>query len=255
MPASSSVFASGVLCCALLAAAASALAGEFSVNPIRLELGAAVRSGAIAVKNEGQQPLSFQLQVMEWRQDPQGKDQYLETRDLIFFPKILTIEPGQQAVVRVGTRAPVVPVEKTYRLFIEELPGNAKAAEIRNGQINFLIRFGVPVFITPSKTQDGLEIADLALVDGSLNVAARNTGNRHQVVQGIHLKGADTSGKEVYALTLADRYFLAGTMKSYTASIPADQCAKLARIEIEFRTDKLSANRKVDVDRAMCAPR
>ncbi len=137
------------LCCALLWTGA-ALAGEFTVNPTRLDLGAAARSGVVTVRNDGKSPLSFQLQAMDWAQDATGKDQYTETRDLIFFPRILTIEPGQEGVVRVGTKTPVVPTEKTYRLFIEELPGTNKDPEKPGVQIAFLIRFGAPIFIAPS---------------------------------------------------------------------------------------------------------
>jgi fimbrial chaperone protein len=238
------------LCCALLAS--SAVAGEFSVNPIRLELGMAARSGAISVRNDGPYPLSFQLQAMEWVQDTAGKDQYLETRDLIFFPKILTVEAGREAVVRVGIKNPVVPSEKTYRLFIEELPGNVAPAAKKGSQINFLIRFGAPIFISPLKVEDGLEITTMAIDQGTVNFSAKNTGNRHHMVQSIQLRGADAGGKEVYAITLADRYLLAGVVKTYTAAVPPDQCRDLARIEVELKTDKLSAKRQLDVTRAMC---
>jgi hypothetical protein len=40
-------------------------------------------------------------------------------------------------------------------------------------------------------------------------------------------------------MTLADRYLLAGAVKSYTPSIAGDQCAKIVAIEVEFKTDKL----------------
>src|SRR5215207_4729833 len=153
------------------------LAGEFSVNPVRLELGAAVRSGAITVRNEGKQPLSFQLQAMEWTQDAAGKDQYQASADLIFFPKIMTVAPGEEGVVRVGTRTPAVPVEKTYRLFIEELPGNTQTAATGDPQITFLIKFGAPIFITPLKPDDGLDMTELSLAKGELTLAAKNNGN------------------------------------------------------------------------------
>ncbi len=230
----------------------SASAGEFSVNPIRLELAAAVRSGVIAVRNEGPVKLSFQLQAKAWTQDAAGKDQYVETSDLIFFPKLMTVEPGQEGLIRVGARNAVTPVEKTYRLFIEELPGAAKAAEGAGVKLNVLIRFGAPVFVTPLKPQDGLELESLSLDKGVLHLAARNTGNRHQLVQGVHLKGSDAHGAEVFALTLADRYLLAGTVKSYTTTIAGDVCARLAGLAIELKTDKLSVKRKLDVSRAMC---
>lgn len=236
----------------VLLAGVSACAGEFSVNPVRLELGAAARSGAITVRNEGKQPLSFQLQAMEWTQDANGKDQYLETADIIFFPKIMTIAPDEEGVVRVGTRTPAVPVEKTYRLFIEELPGSAQNAP-GSPQITFLIKFGAPIFVTPLKPQDGLELSELALAKGEVTLATRNTGNRHQVVQGIVLTGADASGQPVYSMTLADRYLLAGAAKPYASAIPADQCARIASLAVEYKTDKLSARRQITVTRAMCS--
>ncbi len=244
-------FSLAALCCALFASSL-AMAGEFSVNPIRLELGAAVRSGVIGVRNEGKDKLSFQLQAMEWTQDASGNDQYADTRDLVFFPKIMTVEPGEEGLVRVGSKNAVVPTERTYRLFIEELPGVAKTPEGSGAQINVLIRFGAPIFVTPLKPQDSLEIESFKLTKGVLSISAKNTGNRHQFVQGIHLKGTDGGGNEVYALTLADRYLLTGTAKSYTTAIAADQCAKITSLALEFKTDKLSVQRKLDVTRPMC---
>jgi fimbrial chaperone protein len=229
-----------------------ACAGEFAVKPIRLELGAAVKSGVISVRNEGQEKLSFQLQAMQWTQDDSGKDQYADTNDLIFFPKIMTVEPGQEAFVRIGARTPVVPVEKTYRLFIEELPGATKPPETGGPQVSFLIRFGAPIFVAPLKPQDGLEITALELAKGVVNLRAKNTGNRHQVVQGIDFRGSDANGKEVFAFTVTDRYLLTGTTKSFTTSIAAGQCARIASLAVNLKTDRLSVDRKLDVSAVMC---
>jgi fimbrial chaperone protein len=232
--------------------AGHAVAGEFSVNPIRLELGASVKSGVISIKNEDKQKLSFQMDAKEWTQDATGKDQYADTNALIFFPKIMTVEPGEEGLIRIGARAAVVPAEKTYRVFIEELPGATKKLEGSGAQINVLIRFGAPIFVTPLKPQDSLDIEAFSIAKGTVSLSAKNTGNRHQVVQGIELNGTDAGGKPVYALTLADRYLLTGTTKSYTTVIPADQCAKISRLALEFKTDKLNVARSLDVTRAMC---
>jgi len=227
-------------------------AGEFAVSPLRTELGAAVRSGVITVRNEGKEKLTFQLEAKEWTQDAAGTDQYTDTRDLVFFPKIIAVEPGQEGVIRVGTKNAVVPSERTYRVFIEELPGTERKAEASGAQVNVLVRFGEPIFVAPLKAQDSLEIEGLTLAKGTLSFSARNTGNRHQFVQGIQLKGWDGAGNEIYALTLADRYLLAGTVKAYTASIAGEQCPKIASLEVEVKTDKANAKRKLDVTRAMC---
>lgn len=240
--------------CALLLAATPALSGEFAVNPVRLELGAGARSGALEVRNEGDHPLGFQVQAKEWTQDAQGKDQYLDTADLVFFPRVMTVEPRQERVVRVGIRRPVAAVEKTYRLFIEELPGNVRAREGTGAQINVLIRFGAPIFVAPLQPQDGLQLSELTLNQGELTVSATNTGNRHQVIQGIHVKGTDAAGREVHGISLADRYLLAGATKTYRTAIPPDRCRRLATIAVEIKSDRRTAGQQLQVSPAMCGP-
>jgi len=240
--------------CSLLLAATPALAGEFAVNPVRLELGSGARSGALEVRNEGDHPLGFQVQAKEWTQDTQGRDQYLDTADLVFFPKLMTVEPGQERVVRVGIKRPGAAIEKTYRLFIEELPGNVRAREGTGAQINVLIRFGAPIFVAPVQPQDGLQLSEPTLRQGELTVVATNTGNRHQVIQGIHVKGTDAAGQEVHSLSLADRYLLAGATKAYRTVIPPDRCSRLASIAVEIKSDRRTAGQQLHVSPAMCGP-
>jgi P pilus assembly protein, chaperone PapD len=241
-----------VACWGLLA---PVIAGEFVVSPIRLDLGPGSRSGAITVRNEGTEKIGFQLEAMEWQQDASGQDQYLETRELVFFPKIMTVEGGQEGLIRIGTKMPVVQTEKTYRLFIQEMPGPTKEpeqAKAGKAQVNFLIRFGAPIFVAPVQPQDGLTVDSLSVVNSAISLSARNSGNRHQVIQGVSLKGADAAGNEVYASTLADRYLLSGTTKSFSATIPPAQCARVASLSVEIKTDKQSAARRLDVNPSMC---
>lgn len=228
------------------------LAGEFTVNPIRLDLSASIRSGVISVRNDGKERLSFQMTAMEWTQNAAGKDQYLDTRDLLFFPKVMTVDPGDEGVIRVGTKMAALAREKTYRLFIDELPGTPSTGAGQAAQVNMLIRFGAPVFVRPLKPEVSLGLEQLDLVKGELSVVVGNTGNQHQLVEGIRLKGTDSQGGEVYALTLADRYLLAGTVKRYSTSIAQDKCSKISKLTIEFKTDKAQLKRELDVRGAMC---
>lgn len=230
------------------------VAADFSVNPIRLELGGAARSGAINVRNESPGKISFQLQAMAWEQDDKGQDRYVPTNDLVYFPRIMTIEPGREAVVRVGIRNAVVPTEKTYRLFIEELD-SGNATESGSGgaaKVTMLIRFGAPIFVAPLTPVDDLALENLSLSRGVLSLTARNTGNRHQVVEGVFLQGTDTAGVGVFALTLADRYLLTGTAKGYTTAVPADVCARLALLSVEFKTNRKTVTRQLPVVPTLC---
>lgn len=226
-------------------------AGEFVVTPIRLELGASHRSGVISVRNDGKEKLVFQMQAMEWTQGDAGQDLYAETADLIFFPKLMSVLSGEEGVIRIGTKFPAVASERTYRLFIEELPANAQQTD-KGAHLNVLIRFGAPIFVKPLQPQDRLSVEKIELAHAVLSLLARNTGNQHQVVEGIDLKGEDGQGREIYALTLSDRYLLAGTSKRYKAAIPKDVCDRIARLSIEFKTDKTTQAGKLDVDKAMC---
>ncbi|MDB5745026.1 MAG: csuC [Polaromonas sp.] len=233
-------------------ACAQAFAGEFTVNPVRLDLGPAAKSASVTVVNEGTEKLNFQLQAMDWAQDAAGKDQYSETNDLIFFPKLMSIEPGQEAVVRIGLKTGAAATERTFRLFIEELPGLVKKPEGNGAQINFLIRFGLPIFVAPIQHQDGLAIETLELKNGVVSISARNTGNRHHVFKSLRLEGLDSAGKPVYGFDIADRYLLASTRKSYATTISAKQCLSIAVLGIEIQTDRLTETRKLDVARSMC---
>lgn len=244
-------FASALL---LACAQVPVIAGEFTVNPVRVDLGPNARSAAVTVVNEGPEKLNFQLQGMDWAQDAAGKDQYTETRDLIFFPRIMTLEPGQEGTVRIGLKTPASTAERTFRLFIEELPGIVKKPEGNGAQINFLVRFGLPIFAGPLQPQDGLAIEALAVKNGVVSLGARNTGNRHQQYKSLHLEGTDTSGARIYALDIADRYLLAGTVKTYTTALTPEQCRKIAVLSVELQTDKLTERSKLDLGRAMCPP-
>ena len=130
---------------------AAALAGLFSISPIRLDLDRQNRTESISVSNdETARKLDMQAKLMEWSQDAKGNDVYVESNDLVYFPRIFAIEKQDQRVIRVGIKVPATTVEKSYRLFVEELPPAPDPAK-KGAQVLFVLRFGVPVFVRPDK--------------------------------------------------------------------------------------------------------
>src|SRR4051812_48428578 len=106
-----------------------AAAGSFGVAPTRVDLGKGARSSLVEVSNDDTRKLSFQVRLFQWTQDAQGKDAYQENQDLIFFPPLFTVNPGDKRVIRVGLKGSAPPPgEIAYRLFIEEIPEPAVAA-------------------------------------------------------------------------------------------------------------------------------
>ena len=88
--------------------ATGACAGQFTVQPTRLELGAPQRSGALTLRNESPTPLSFRIQGLRWTQDADGQERYGEAPELVYFPRLLTLPPGEAAVIRVAIFAAIV---------------------------------------------------------------------------------------------------------------------------------------------------
>ena len=112
---------------ALLAAVPEpAIAGEYSVSPLRIDLDRDGRSGVVTLANSGASPIDFQVSVLEWTQDAGGQDRYTPTGDVVFFPRILTIGPGESRVVRVGIQSLPASVERPDTSTREKTPSRSR---------------------------------------------------------------------------------------------------------------------------------
>ena len=94
---------------------------SFEVSPIRVSLVPNESSTLMTVRNEGEERLRLQISVMAWDQSKGGEMVLKPTDDIIFYPSLLTVDPGGQRNLRVGSNGAVVAKEQTYRIFVEEL--------------------------------------------------------------------------------------------------------------------------------------
>lgn len=222
-------------------------AGQFGVSPIRIDLDRGARSGAITVTNDEQaDPLRVQLRLFEWTQGAGGKDEYREAEDLVYFPRLMVLEKGEQKLVRVGLRTPSLEREKTYRLFIEELPAPPSPGGAR---VAIAVRFGVPIFLKPPKEEINGEIEKLDLAKGILRVGVRNSGNVHFTIKSITAASGEAFSKEA-----SGWYLLAGAAREHAIELPASDCTKLKQINVTVKTDKLELKGMLDVNASMCGP-
>jgi len=236
---------SALLLFSLLPSLASA--GNFGVTPIRLDLGRDARTGAVTVTNDSPDaPLNIQVRVFEWTQDAEGKDQYEESKDLTYFPRILTLPPQEKHLVRAGIRVPPKDRERAYRLFIEEIP-DLRKAEGQGSQVAIAVRFGVPVFVKPLTEEVRGEIESLRVAAGKVEVSVRNSGNVHFAIDSVKLKSG-----ERYEQSLPGWYLLPGAARTYAAQIPPDVCMTLGRLDIVVKTDRMELTRSVEIDKAQC---
>jgi fimbrial chaperone protein len=225
--------------------------GEFRVTPIRLDFDRGSKSGVITVINEGEEKLHVQMKAVEWTQDAEGKDQYTETKDILFFPRMMTLEKKEEKILRAGIRIPATAREKTYRLFIEEIPGPKKAEGVN---VAIAIRFGAPIFVKPLKEEAKGAIEKIELSKGVLNVHVRNAGNVHFIIHSVNIKGKNVKEEEVFSKELSGWYLLNNVSRVYATPIPEEFCKNIAKLEIEVKTDRFSLSSKQDVLQGMCQP-
>jgi fimbrial chaperone protein len=237
-----------VLNCGVLSVK-EASSAEWRVSPIRLELGSDTRSGMISVIDESTGRFQVQMKAFRWEQDAEGKDQYTETNDLVFFPKIMIFDKPEERALRVGIKMPAAAKEKTYRLFIEEIPEPKKA---EGASIAVAIRFGVPIFVKPLKEELKGEITRLDLTKGECRITVKNSGNAHFIINSVEIKGTNPKGGQTFAKKLDGWYLLNGASRVYAYAIPKEACTETAKLDVEVKTNSFILNGKLDVDKTMC---
>ena len=227
---------------------ATCIAGVFSISPIRLDLDRQNKTDSITVSNdEPERKMEMQLKLVEWTQDSKGNDVYVDSNDLVFFPRIFSIDKQDQRVVRVGLKVPSATNEKSYRLFIEELPPQAEPGK-KGAQVLFVLRFGVPVFVRPDKEQLSGSIEAIEATPTAALIMVRNTGNQNFQIQSLNVSAGTAYTKEIVG-----GYVLAGASKQITAQIPADTCKKLDKVQIVMKTDRIgTVERTFDWDTSRC---
>lgn len=160
-------------------------AGSIGVSPVRVTLSASQKVAGITVSNPSTQPMTIQVEFMNWSQ-LEGKDVFTFTREVLANPPIFTIPPGESQLIRVGLRrAPDDQLELSYRLFLQELPPPL-SDEFQGAQM--LMRVSLPVFILPKgKTNPVLHLEASNALQGALKLNLTNNGNAHIKIKSVKL--------------------------------------------------------------------
>lgn len=190
----------------LLATAGSAAASTFNVAPIRVEMDADHQTGVLTLHNDGEAPVTVQVQAAAWSQEG-GEDVYRATRDLLVTPPVFVVPPNGDQIVRVARRARSDSVsEQAYRLFFQEVP--EAAAPGFNG-LKVALRISLPVFIAATATAPNELVWRASWpADGTLRLEAANRGLAHVQITDFAVAASD---KTVIARIGGARYLLPGS--------------------------------------------
>lgn len=206
----------------LLAAAVPARAGQIDVKPILVELGPRGRTALLEVRNSGTTPLRVQVRTAAWAQDAAGAMRVEPTTELLAFPPLLEIAPGTSRNVRVGTELARGPVERSFRVFLEELP---PPADVSSAEVRVLTRISIPVFVAPAAPVVRAVVAPPVAAAGRLTAVLRNEGNARVRPSAVHLLVRDAAGGPLLERDLEAWYVLAGGERRYEVALGDAVCA------------------------------
>ncbi len=242
--------AAAFLCAAV---ARPAGAATFSVDPTLITLSPRASSTLLVVRNESPQPVRLQVSAVAWSQGLDGDMQVQPTEDLVFFPSLFTLEPGQDRKVRVGTTANFGGAEKSYRLFLEQLPPATREADAGSG-IHVLTRLGIPVFLTPAASRLSGNLSGVGLHGDSVSFTLDNTGTVHFVPETVRVVGTASTGEVVIDRKLQGWYVLAGGARRFSLAVPAPECHRIRTMAFEVQVGTTTLKERLDTPRGTCGP-
>jgi len=240
------LFAFGLAACQ----AESLLAGAFTVSPVQVVLSGRRMSAMVRVVNESADVARLQVTAFAWEQAPDGEMRLSPTEDLVFFPALFELAAGGDRSVRIGVTAAAQGVERSYRVFFEELP--APASESTAPTVRMLLRMGVPVFVEPAGPRRTSAIAGVTLAASELSWTVRNTGNAHFTLEHVTVEGLDDNSAQVFRRQFEGWYVLAGGERAFGLKLGDDECRSARRVRITAATDAGGAEATIEVPAGAC---
>jgi len=224
-------------------------AGSFKVFPLRLDLDQKTKTTLFKITNTGDQAVTIQLESAIWSQDEKGEDQYQPTSDIVFFPKIVKVEKGEQRIIRIGYRGrPANRMEKSYRIFAQELLERSE----KKGNLSFALRFSVPIFIHGQNNKAKPEIAQASMKNGMLSVLMKNTGAEHLIVKSVSVSGKTSEGEEVFSESAGGWYVLPNASRPFMVSLPEEPCGRSQTLDFAVEISNKFYKNSIPVNSAEC---
>jgi fimbrial chaperone protein len=244
--------ASLVCALAVVLAGGDAVAGNFQVQPTRLDLAGRGTPTELTISNHGQAPARFEAKVFVWNQDEQGVMQLAPTKDIVVYPTLFTIEPGAKRAVRVAATSGPAASERSYRIFVEELPAPRSAPGSAATAVAVRTRMGVPIFVAPSKSQIRGAV-EATVRAAAIHVAIHNRGTVHAKVTALHVVAKDAAGAVVFDQKQSGWYVLAGGSRRYKLTLDASACQRVSTLLIEAASDGVTWKTTAAMPRDGCA--
>jgi len=215
-----------------LAGVTSAGASNFTVTPTEVDLSAAKTSALVTLRNGGKAPLRFEITAFTWSEAPDGQMTLAPTSDVTFFPKLVELGPGQSRNIRLGVTGAPGSMERSYRLFVEELPDSSRPAA---NAVMIRTKLGVPVFVRPEKPARTAVVESVTVEGNKIRTTIHNTGTLHISVDGLTVRGMSTAGAATFTREVPGWYVLPGATRVFDTPLTSGECRGLATVAVEVR--------------------
>ncbi|MBC7547083.1 MAG: molecular chaperone [Polaromonas sp.] len=213
-----------------IALPSSAIAGAFSVSPVRIYMLPRERAVAVTVVNEGDTEVVLQADINAWTQKPDGTDELNPTDDLILSPPIIRLAPNSRQVVRLALLKPAdASRQLIYRMIMREVPEAVSMID-RTVQLPVALALSMPVFITPPPAK---RIMDCATAP-NLTVRCSNSGTAYAQVREILIK----RGTITLARFEGGTYILPGAQKVISLKAASGVPPGAAQMSVSFDDGK-----------------
>jgi fimbrial chaperone protein len=225
-----------------------ARAATFSIDPTQVVLTERDGSAVLTLTNRSTETLRFQLSVFAWSQSDTGEIALEETEDIVFFPALLTLAPNEARRVRIGSVTPLEAREKSYRIFVEELP----PVNPSTGGVRVLTRMGIPIFLRPQEAVARPRLGAPGHTRDRLHFTLSNEGTRHFVPQAITVR-ARTGDQVTFETQVDGWYVLAGGRRDFELPVPEAACEQITSIEVDVRLESDSLHEQLQTPNGVCA--
>jgi fimbrial chaperone protein len=234
----------------LFAAGAAKATGGLSVNPVVLNVTSTAPTAVVRLRNEDSSGRRYEITALAWSESPDGQMKLAPTTEVLFFPALFLLKPGEERVLRVATGVPAGPTERSYRLFIEELPpepgrgGEAGAVRVRT-------RIGLPLFVAASSARPAAVLTSPAADRDGVSFSLENKGNSHLRFETITCVGRGEAGEVLFERSFPGWYLLAGGRRDYRATVPEAACRRLRSLTVRALPETGSGAPPVEAHRPL----
>ena len=232
-------------------------AAEFDVTPVEAILSVHNRSQLLTIQNNSGETMRLQLSAFGWRDGANGEPVLSPTEDIIFFPELFSLSPGESRKRRVGSFVPAEQTEKTYRLYISQLkPLETPVAHMTSSgpQIRVLLNIGIPIYIEPVAPSFQGEMDKLAMSNGVLSFELKNSGNLHFTARKMVVQGLGSDGHTILSRAANGTRILTGDVREYKLPpLATTECTAAQTIEIQIDTDQGVLKKSLPVTADACS--